>query len=51
MQLMKFSPLALVVASLMSSGGLVAKEWDTVAARASAADGYEVRAKIGRAHV
>ncbi|MFB2858522.1 reprolysin-like metallopeptidase [Aeromonas hydrophila] len=44
MQLMKFSPLALVVASLMSSGGLAAKEWDTVAARASAADGYEVRA-------
>ncbi|HHQ4579465.1 TPA: reprolysin-like metallopeptidase [Aeromonas hydrophila] len=44
MQLMKYSPLALVVASLMSSGGLVAKEWDTVAARASAADGYEVRA-------
>ncbi|MGL6463340.1 reprolysin-like metallopeptidase [Aeromonas hydrophila] len=44
MQLMKFSPLALVVASLMSSGGLSAKEWDTVAARASAADGYEVRA-------
>lgn len=44
MQLMKFSPLALVVASLMSSGGLAAKEWDTVAARASVADGYEVRA-------
>ncbi|MFQ2299385.1 reprolysin-like metallopeptidase [Aeromonas dhakensis] len=44
MQLMKFSPLALVVASLMSSGGLAAKEWDTVAARATAADGYEVRA-------
>ncbi|ENC9555015.1 reprolysin-like metallopeptidase [Aeromonas hydrophila] len=44
MQLMKFSPLALVVASLMSSGGLAAKEWDTVVARASAADGYEVRA-------
>ncbi|MFA7820487.1 reprolysin-like metallopeptidase [Aeromonas dhakensis] len=43
MQLMKFSPLALVVASLMSSGGLAAKEWDTVAARATAADGYEVR--------
>ncbi|HDZ8854411.1 TPA: hypothetical protein RUW97_000751 [Aeromonas dhakensis] len=43
MQLMKFSPLALVVASLMSSGGLAAKEWDTVAARATA-DGYEVRA-------
>ncbi|MFM4929524.1 reprolysin-like metallopeptidase [Aeromonas dhakensis] len=44
MQLMKFSPLALVVASLMSSGGLAAKEWDTVSARATAADGYEVRA-------
>ncbi|MEL1219468.1 hypothetical protein TVA88_10145, partial [Aeromonas hydrophila] len=44
MQLMKFSPLALVVASLMSSGGLAAKEWDTVVARASAAAGYDVRA-------
>ncbi|MEN9584352.1 MAG: hypothetical protein RLZZ616_1358, partial [Pseudomonadota bacterium] len=44
MQLMKYSPLALVVASLMSSGGLAAKEWNTVAARATAADGYEVRA-------
>ena len=44
MQLMKYSPLALVVASLISSGGLVAREWNTVAARATAADGYEVRA-------
>ncbi len=44
MQLMKYSPLALVVASLMSSGGLAAKEWSTVAARATAADGYDVRA-------
>ncbi|MCW0507163.1 reprolysin-like metallopeptidase [Aeromonas piscicola] len=44
MQLMKYSPLALVVASLMSSGGLAAKEWNTVAARATVADGYEVRA-------
>lgn len=44
MQLMKYSPLALVVASLMSSGGLAAKEWGTVAARATAADGYDVRA-------
>lgn len=44
MQLMKYSPLALVVASLMSSGGLAAKEWSTVAARATTADGYEVRA-------
>lgn len=44
MQLMKYSPLALVVASLMSSGGLAAKEWSTVAARATAADGYNVRA-------
>lgn len=44
MQLMKYSPLALVVASLISSGGLAAKEWDTVAARATVADGYEVRA-------
>ncbi|WP_265421147.1 reprolysin-like metallopeptidase [Aeromonas salmonicida] len=44
MQLMKYSPLALVVASLMSSGGLAAKEWSSVAARATAADGYDVRA-------
>lgn len=44
MQLMKFSPLALVVASLMASGGLAAKEWQTLVARATAADGYEVRA-------
>ncbi|WP_429178858.1 reprolysin-like metallopeptidase [Aeromonas salmonicida] len=44
MQLMKYSPVALVVASLMSSGGLAAKEWSTVAARATTADGYEVRA-------
>ncbi len=44
MQLMKYSPLALVVASLMSSGGLAAKEWSTVVARATAADGYDVRA-------
>ncbi|VFB08700.1 PPE-repeat-containing protein [Aeromonas salmonicida] len=44
MQLMKYSPLALVVASLMSSGGLAAKEWSTVAARATVTDGYEVRA-------
>ncbi len=44
MQLMKYSPLALVVASLMSSGGLAAKEWSTVAARATVTDGYDVRA-------
>ncbi|KTA86756.1 reprolysin-like metallopeptidase [Aeromonas salmonicida] len=44
MQLTKYSPLALVVASLMSSGGLAAKEWSTVAARATMADGYDVRA-------
>ncbi|MGY3884079.1 reprolysin-like metallopeptidase [Aeromonas aquatica] len=44
MQVMKFSPLALMVAGLMASSGLAAKEWSTVAARATAADGYEVRA-------
>lgn len=44
MQLMKYSPLALLVAGLMTSSGLAAKEWNTVAARATAADGYEVRA-------
>lgn len=44
MQLMKYSPLALLVAGLMTSNGLAAREWNTVAARATAADGYEVRA-------
>ncbi|MGS3175984.1 reprolysin-like metallopeptidase [Aeromonas sanarellii] len=44
MQLMKYSPLALLVAGLMTSSGLAAREWNTVAARATAADGYEVRA-------
>jgi len=44
MHLMKFSPLALLVAGLMSSGSLLAAQWQTVAARATAADGYEVRA-------
>lgn len=44
MQLMRFSPLALLVAGLMTSGGLAAKEWSTQVARATAADGYEVRA-------
>ncbi|MCH7371324.1 reprolysin-like metallopeptidase [Aeromonas sp. MR16] len=44
MQVMKFSPLALMVAGLMASSSLAAKEWSTVAARATAADGYEVRA-------
>lgn len=44
MQLMKYSPLALMVAGLLASTNLVAKEWETVLARAGAADGYEVRA-------
>ena len=44
MQLMKYSPLALLVAGLMSTTGLAASEWNTVAAKATAADGYEVRA-------
>lgn len=44
MQLMKYSPLALLVAGLMNATGLAASEWNTVAARATAADGYEVRA-------
>ena len=43
MQLMKYSPLALLVAGLMSAP-VAASEWNTVAARATAADGYEVRA-------
>ena len=37
MQLMKYSPLALLVAGLMTSSGLAAREWNTVAARATAA--------------
>ncbi|MCK2083164.1 hypothetical protein HB860_04280 [Aeromonas sp. 3925] len=44
MQLMKYAPLALLVAGLMNATGLAASEWNTVAARATAADGYEVRA-------
>ncbi|MDX7898820.1 reprolysin-like metallopeptidase [Aeromonas media] len=44
MQLMKYSPLALLVTGLMNATGLAASEWNTVAARATAADGYEVRA-------
>lgn len=44
MQLMKYSPLALLVAGLMNASGLAASEWNTVAARATADDGYEVRA-------
>ncbi|MGE6184710.1 reprolysin-like metallopeptidase [Aeromonas media] len=44
MQLMKYSPPALLVAGLMSTTGLAASEWNTVAAKATAADGYEVRA-------
>ncbi len=44
MQLMKYSPLALLVAGLMNASGLAASEWNTVVARATAADGYEVRA-------
>ncbi|MGY6037836.1 reprolysin-like metallopeptidase [Aeromonas sp. AE23HZ002T15] len=44
MQLMKFSPLALLVAGLMASTGLAAKEWQTLVARATNSDGYEVRA-------
>ncbi|WP_434663383.1 reprolysin-like metallopeptidase [Aeromonas sp. NJAU223] len=44
MQSMKFSPLALLVAGLMASTGLAAKEWQTLVARATDADGYEVRA-------
>jgi hypothetical protein len=44
MQLMKYSPLAVLVAGLMTSGNLMAGEWHTVTARATAADGYEVRA-------
>lgn len=36
--------LALLVASLLGSTSLMASEWSTVAARATAEQGYEVRA-------
>lgn len=44
MHMTKYSKLALLVAGLLGSTGLMANEWGTVAARATAADGYEVRA-------
>ncbi len=44
MHMTKNSKLALLVAGLLGSTGLMANEWGTVAARATAADGYEVRA-------
>ncbi|WP_033135585.1 reprolysin-like metallopeptidase [Aeromonas finlandensis] len=44
MHVTKYSSLALIVASLLGSTALMANEWSTVAARANAADGYEVRA-------
>lgn len=44
MHVTKFSTLALLVAGLLGSTGLMASEWRTVAARATADEGYEVRA-------
>ncbi|MCF3097032.1 hypothetical protein EHZ86_06790 [Aeromonas australiensis] len=44
MHMTKYSKLALLLAGLLGSTGLMANEWGTVAARATAADGYEVRA-------
>lgn len=39
----KYSPLALIVLCSMSSASLQANEWNTVAARATNADGYSIR--------
>ncbi|EKP0307370.1 hypothetical protein JGK42_001173 [Aeromonas veronii] len=44
MHITKFSTLALLVAGVLGSTGLMASEWRTVAARATADEGYEVRA-------
>ena len=44
MYVTKFSTLALLVAGLLASTGVMASEWRTVAARATADEGYEVRA-------
>lgn len=44
MHVTRKSSLALLVASLLGSPSLMASEWSTVAARASADEGYEVRA-------
>lgn len=44
MHVTKYSRVALLVASVLGSTSLMASEWSTVAARATADEGYEVRA-------
>ncbi|HHQ4668904.1 hypothetical protein K3H47_00780 [Aeromonas veronii] len=44
MHVTKYSRVALLVASMLGSTSLMASEWSTVAARATADEGYEVRA-------
>ncbi|MGL5974852.1 MAG: hypothetical protein ACRC0H_06650, partial [Aeromonas sobria] len=44
MHVTKKYSLALLVGSLLASPSLIASEWSTLAARATAATGYEVRA-------
>lgn len=44
MHVTKYSTIALLMASMLGSTSLMASEWGTVAARATADEGYEVRA-------
>ncbi|MGN5137522.1 reprolysin-like metallopeptidase [Aeromonas sp. 164P] len=44
MHVTKYSRVALLIASMLGSTSPMASEWDTVAARATADEGYEVRA-------
>ncbi|MFQ1787618.1 reprolysin-like metallopeptidase [Aeromonas veronii] len=44
MHVTKYSRVALLVSSMLGSTSLMASEWSTVAARATADEGYEVRA-------
>lgn len=44
MHVTKYSTVALLMASMLGSTSLMAGEWSTVAARATADEGYEVRA-------
>lgn len=44
MHVTKYSTVALLMASMLGSTSLMASEWGTVAARATADEGYEVRA-------
>ena len=48
MHFFKHTPLALGIACAMMTTALQAKEWSTLSARATTADGYEVRANLFR---